>query len=580
MRVCRGKNRMKHRMSSSWFVLGLCLYVTWNSVHGQTLQTGLDRNLQSLAVEFFRWRATTQPASYDDIPRVERPDGWRPDVSPESLADQEKRYRDFRKRLDAISRRKWTLADSVDYLLLRSAIERVNWELNYLKAPFCNPDYYCHETLGIVYELLVIGSPMSESRMQNVIVRMESIPKTLQAARLNLKEAVLPFARMALANLADIRSRLDKTTSSLKNLCDKKFHVRLDKATQTAIRALEEYTGWLESRQSTMSAKFNVGRKAYVYYLKTIALIPFTPEQMLIMGRTEFNRAVAFESIEKNKNSTLPEPPLFKTIEEQIRQSELDEGAIRKFLEEKNILTVPSWVQHYRKRAIPSHIEPLSGMGVVDDLTSEQRLSEDAVSYIPPPSPNLPFFHKASAQDPRPIIIHEGVPGHFFQMVRSWKNPDPIRRHFFDSGPIEGIGFYVEEMLLQAGLFDQDRPQTREIIYRFMRLRALRVEADIRLALGNYTVEQAADYLASTVPMDRGTAIGEAAFFSNNPGQAITYQIGKLQIEEFMTEARTKLGTSFHLRDFHDYLMVNGNVPITLLGWEYLGLNEEVKKLW
>ena len=55
-------------------------------------------------------------------------------------------------------------------------------------------------------------------------------------------------------------------------------------------------------------------------------------------------------------------------------------------------------------------------------------------------------------------------------------------------------------------------------MYNFMRLRALRVEVDVKLALGEFSIAQAADYLARTVPMDRKTAEGEAADFSAAPG--------------------------------------------------------------
>jgi uncharacterized protein (DUF885 family) len=218
-------------------------------------------------------------------------------------------------------------------------------------------------------------------------------------------------------------------------------------------------------------------------------------------------------------------------------------------------------------------------MGVNDDLTSKTRLDEDGVRYIREPSPELGYFSLATAKDPRPIIIHEGVPGHYFQMVLSWANPNPIRRRYFDSGANEGIAFYVEELLLQYGLFD-DKPKTREIIYSFMRLRALRVDVDINLALGNYSIEDAGQYLAQTVPMDLPTGIKEAGFFAYNPGQAITYQIGKLQILKFIADAKVMLSEYFDLRDFHDYIMENGNVPIALLRWEYLGLNDEIQQLW
>jgi len=92
------------------------------------------------------------------------------------------------------------------------------------------------------------------------------------------------------------------------------------------------------------------------------------------------------------------------------------------------------------------------------------------------PSNDLPYFWKAYAQDPRTTGVHEGVPGHFFQLSLSWRNPDPIRRQYLRiRAANEGIGFYAEEMMLDAGLYD-DSPRSREIIYNFARLRALRVE--------------------------------------------------------------------------------------------------------
>ena len=125
-------------------------------------------------------------------------------------------------------------------------------------------------------------------------------------------------------------------------------------------------------------------------------------------------------------------------------------------------------------------------------------------------------------------------------------------------------------MMLQAGLFD-DTPQTREIIYNFARLRALRVEVDVKLALGEFTIAEASDYLERMVPMDRHTAEEEAVFFAAAPGQAISYQIGKLQTLEFLAEARVREGARFDLRKFHNFLWLNGNVPISLLRIEYLG---------
>src|SRR6202030_881745 len=202
----------------------------------------------------------------------------------------------------------------------------------------------------------------------------------------------------------------------------------------------------------------------------------------------------------------------------------------------------------------------LQGFGETDDFTSPSRLNQNCIRYVTEPSPKLGYFWRATAQDPRPLCVHEGIPGHYFQLCLSWKHENPIRRYYYDSGANEGLGFYAEEMMLQAGFFD-DNAHTRETIYSFMRLRALRVEVDVKLALGEFSLQQGADYLARTVPMDRATALGEAAMFSSTPGQGISYQIGKLQITQLLSDARRTQGKDFSMLQFNDSVWNNGNVP-------------------
>jgi uncharacterized protein (DUF885 family) len=74
--------------------------------------------------------------------------------------------------------------------------------------------------------------------------------------------------------------------------------------------------------------------------------------------------------------------------------------------------------------------------------------------------------------------------------------------------------------------------------------------------------------------MDVATAHAEASSFASNPGQAISYQIGKTQIYDFLASAQRQKGDAFNLRAFHDFLWLNGNVPIALQRWEYLGPSE------
>ena len=79
--------------------------------------------------------------------------------------------------------------------------------------------------------------------------------------------------------------------------------------------------------------------------------------------------------------------------------------------------------------------------------------------------------------------------------------------------------------------------------------------------------------------MDRQTARQEAIAFATGPGQALSYQIGKLQITKLLAEARLQQGDKFNLRAFHDFVWKNGNVPIVLQRWELLGKMDGVPLL-
>jgi uncharacterized protein (DUF885 family) len=525
-------------------------------------------SLEKLAEDFWTWRAKYAPFTSDDVNRIERPGGMR-DWSRASMDARERRLSDFEERYRQIDYRKWPVPQQVDYRLVGSAMARVRYEIEVNARWKRDPNFYVEQTITALLEALTVPGPYDEAHSREILTRLQNIPSILQQGAENLKNPPAPFASVVIQQLEGVRERLRKMAVALRpaTTLDEKG---LNDATDHAADALEQFQTLLKKRLPTLPQQTALGRDAYAWFLENVAMLPYSPEELLAMGRQEWNRAVAFETYEKERNRDLPPLKLAENTDSWIKDAAMKEQSIREFLDKHGILTVPDWIQHYTLRPMPDYLRALEGFGETDDFTSASRLKENCVRYTNPPSPNLGYFWRATAQDPRPIIVHEGIPGHYFQLCLSWKHEDPIRRHYYDSGANEGIGFYAEEMMLQVGLFE-DSPHTREIIYNFMRLRALRVEVDVRLALGEFTLEQAAKYLEENVPMDPGTARQEAISFSTAPGQAITYQIGKLQIAKFLAESRMQQGDKFNLRAFHDFLWKNGNVPIALQRWEYLG---------
>ena len=524
-------------------------------------------SLEQLANDLWAWRAKYAPFTGDDVNRIEWPGGMR-DWSRASINQREKDLAGFEARWKKLDPAQWPIPKQVDYKLIGSALSRVRWELELNPRWKRDPNFYVEQTLTALAEALTVPAPYDEARSREILMRVENIPSLLQQGSENLENPAAPFANVAVENLNGIRDRLHKMAGALVASTNLKPD-ELNAATDRAADALENFQQQLNDKLPKLPQQTALGRDAYIWYLRNVALMEFTPEELLAMGRQEWNRAVAFEAYEKNRNKDVPPLKIATDINAWIKDAAEKELQIRKFLEERGILTVPKWVQHYTLRPTPEYLRALE-FTEHDDFTSPSGLNKNCVRYVPEPSEKLGYFWRATAMDPRPITVHEGIPGHYFQLCLSWKNEDPIRRHYYDSGANEGIGFYAEEMMLQAGLFD-DSPHTREIIYNFMRLRALRVEVDVKLSLGEFTLEQAAKYLQEKVPMDEQTARQEAIAFSTNPGGAMTYQIGKIQILKFLAEARMQQGDKFNLQAFHDFVWRNGNVPIALQEGEYLG---------
>ncbi len=535
-------------------------------------------SLQKLSEDFWQWRARYQPFTSDDIPRLDRPSGPR-DWSAASIAGERAALAAFEKRWMGIDTAGWSVASQVDYRLIGSALARVRWELDVNPRWVHDPSFYVDQTLGALTEALLQPAPFDASRSRVIVERMEQISGILDDAKANLHPA-RPFAELAVESLEEIRPKLLRVQHGVAPLLQDDstaggtLATRFQTATQQAIVALESYRTWLQQNLNTMSEKAAIGRTAYEFFLRDVALLPYTPEQLLFLSRQEWNRAVTFETLEKQRNRAVPELKMAATADQEITRATRDEASLRKFLGAHGILTVPAGIPHYTMKRMPDYLDALSDFTEMDDFTSLSRPTDAGVRWINQPSPSLGYFWLASTKDTRPLLVHEGMPGHFFQMSLSRRSPDPIRRQYYDSGANEGIGFYAEEMMLQAGLFD-DSPRTREIIYNFMRLRALRVEVDVKLALGMFTMNQAADYLAQQVPMDKKTSHSEAAGFATTPGQAISYLVGKSQILGFLTDARLAQGDTFNLQTFDDFLWLNGNIPILLQRWEYLGTEDD-----
>ena len=531
-------------------------------------------SLAELTREFWAWRRATVPDSYDDITRVERQAGWLPDWSPAAVAARRDAVAGFAARYRTLDMSEEDIGTQVDGRLLGSALARVHWELELVAAWRHNPRFYVDQALVGVYTVLLVPGPVDAARATTVTALLRHVPAVLDAARANLAgHAARPFAVCTLRVLADAGARLRTAMSALADAVPASSRDALAGAATTAAAALESYRDWLTTELPACQEAAPVGPAAFGFFLHRVALLPHTAVELREMGRRGWDRSVATEAILRRR--VTGEPPLLPDADTQIAVQLADERAVRRFLDEHGLLSQPDSLRRYRFGHLPAHLAPLTWLGVPHHAGGPSHVDDDAVRYVPAPHGGLPYFQLADARDPRVGIAHEGA--HAQQLALSWAHPNPVRRHYYDSAANEGIAFYHEELLLLAGLYE-DSPASALFVANAMRLRCLRVEVDIALALGDLGLDEAADVLASSVPMDRQTAWEEAVFFAGNPGQGLSFQTGKLQILDLLSTAAARQGAEFDLRAFHDRLWREGNVPLALQRWELLGLRDHLDR--
>jgi uncharacterized protein (DUF885 family) len=121
-------------------------------------------------------------------------------------------------------------------------------------------------------------------------------------------------------------------------------------------------------------------------------------------------------------------------------------------------------------------------------------------------------------------------------------------------------------MLMRTGLYPENSAAYGQVL-RLSRYRSARIGVDVNLHTGKWTFEQAVNYFMEGGGLDREAAEGEAAGAASSPTQKISYIVGKWQIMNLLGRYRDKAGAVFRLGQFHDDLIKNGSLPLSVVEW-------------
>ncbi len=505
---------------------------------------------------FEDWRVFERPPQLDGAP----------DYTAETTARRHRELDRYRQRLEAIDTSRWSVEQKVDLELVRAEMNGFDFNARVLKPWARDPAFYAtvwtyqsdtpaHEgpTHHALLELWTYDFPLSTEAQAKMAGELQTIPPLLEQARRNL---VGNAEELWLAGIGNLRAQAD-VLAQLKpynTYAGKEFQSALDEA----LAATRSFVQWLEEQAPSKTEPSGIGKENYTWYLRNVHLVPLTWEEEVSLLKRELDRAHASLRLEEHRNRELPPMKAISSPEEYDRRAN---GAVDRYLE---------FLEKQEVLPIHDYMDP--------------ALRAQLGQYVPPESRN--FFRTVSHHEPLALWTHFY---HWWDLaqMRESPHPSPIRRgpllyNIFDSRA-EGMATGVEEMMMHAGLFD-DQPRARELVWIMVAQRAARGLGSLYVHANRYTMKEARDFHVAWTPRgwmreDLDLLGFEQQLYLRQPGYGTSYITGKYLIERLLAERSRQVGDGFALKDFFEEVNDAGVIPVSLIRWQLTGNHDEIEAL-
>lgn len=484
-----------------------------------------------------------------------------PDYSTSAFRKRLSRFKELQNKLNQIDTAGWQVKQKIDWQIVQAEMNGFDFNYRILKPWERDPAFYkllwtersdvpAHEgpTPHFTTELWKYSFPLSENKKKDLITSLSRIKPFCEQATLNLTGNARD---LWIAGIRDIKGQADdlNTILNLPGVAEEKDLVKVINEASLATLSLEK---WLTQEAKKKTGPSGIGKENYSWYLKNVHGVPLTWDDEVMLLKRELARAWSSLKLEEHRNRNLPPLMPASSPEEYDERADAAAKNLMGFLKEADIVSVKDYF--------------------------DPALREHLGKFVPENTRN--FFWITAHLDQRPLYSHFY---HWFELAQMDIEPhtniirrDPLLYNIFDSRN-EGIATAVEEMYMQAGLYD-DQPRVREIVYIMLAQRAARGLGSLYAHANLLSMEEAGGIHSEYTPRgwmktEKELRIFEQQLYLRQPGYGTSYITGKYLVEQAMADYAHKLeaeGKVFKLKNFLDRLNAIGNIPIDFARMELL----------
>jgi len=512
-------------------------------------KTALDLNNRKILETLFNdWREFENPPLLNGAP----------DYTANSFNNRMPEFRELRDRLNEIDKSTLDTQSKVDWTLIWAEMNGFEFNYRVLKPWERDPAYYksvwmnrsdvpAHEgpTHHSVIEMWQYSFPLTDGDSRKLINELKIIPPLNEQAKLNL---IGNAKDLWIAGIRDIDTQIDNLQSIITFQDINKNKDLLD-IINDAIESTKSLSIWLRNESLKKNGPSGIGKDNYTWYQNNVHLVPLSWDDEVMLLKRELSRAWASLKLEEHKNRSLPKLNPASSPEEYNRLASQASIDLIDFLADEDIIEV----KDFYKKALDEHL---------GSFVEEEKRN---------------FFWITAHLDPKPLYSHFF---HWFELAEMDNNPnknlirkDPVLYNIFDSRN-EGVATAVEEMFMQAGLYENN-PRSKEIVYILIAQRAARGLGSLYAHANMMTMEEAGKIHSEYTPRgwmktEKELLIFEQHLYLRQPGYGTSYITGKYLFENALAEYSriNENDKSSDLKKFFNELVKIGSIPMSLFHWE------------